>query len=99
MRTIERLRRSARLLARLGCISIGTVYFIVGSLALLALSGRLIEAADEDRMIQIVLRLPAGPLVIWTVIAGMTAYVVWRAIEVVASAATGQGWGNAQPSR
>jgi hypothetical protein len=84
MRTIERLRRSARLLARLGCISIGTVYFIVGSLALLALSGRLIEAADEDRMIQIVLRLPAGPLVIWTVIAGMTAYVVWRAIEVVA---------------
>jgi len=30
-------------------VAIGTVYVLVGALALLALSGLLIEAADEER--------------------------------------------------
>jgi hypothetical protein len=49
MARVGSLRNAARLLARIGCVAIGTVYVLVGVLALLALSGRLIEAADEER--------------------------------------------------
>ena len=83
-RVLEVLRTRARPLARLGCVSIGTVYVLVGSLALLALSGRLIEAADEERVVQLLMSLPGGPVVIWTIVAGATAYVAWRVVESIA---------------
>jgi hypothetical protein len=81
---VRRLRRKTRLLARIGCVSIGTVYILIGTLALLALSGRMIETADEDRIIYLLMGLPGGPIVVWTVIGGAAGYVLWRAIEVVA---------------
>jgi hypothetical protein len=52
-------------------------------LALLALSGRLIEAADEGRLVQLLMRIPGGPVVIWAIVVGAAAYVVWRVIEAV----------------
>ncbi len=73
----------ARPLARIGCLSIGTVYVLVGTLALLALSGRLIEAADEERVVQLLMGIPGGPAVIWAIVVGAAAYVVWRVIEAV----------------
>jgi hypothetical protein len=48
-RVLGSSRTAAQLLARIGCVAIGTVYVLVGALALLALSGLLIEAADEER--------------------------------------------------
>jgi hypothetical protein len=83
-RVIGRLKRHARPLARFGCVSIGTVYVLVGVLALLALFGVFTGSADEDRMIHVLRDLPAGILFIWAIVAGMAGYVVWRAIEVVA---------------
>jgi hypothetical protein len=84
MGTIARLRKSARPLARFGCVSIGTVYVLVGVLALLALSGRWTGSADEDRMVHVLMQVPGGAVLIWGVIVGMTGYVFWRLVEVVA---------------
>ncbi len=67
------LRTRARLLARIWCVSIGTVYVLVGALALLALSGRLIEAADEERMVQLLMNVSGGPVVIWALVLGAAA--------------------------
>jgi hypothetical protein len=83
MGTLDRLRNAARPLARFGCVAIGTVYIAVGSLAVIALSGRLIEVADEDRMISLLMDIRGGPILIWTIVIGMAGYVIWRAVEVV----------------
>lgn len=84
MRVVDWLGTQAQPLARIGCVSIGTVYVLVGVLALLALSGRLIEAADEERVVQLLMGVPGGPVVIWCIVAGSGAYVVWRVIEAIA---------------
>lgn len=81
---LKRLRKHARPLARFGCVSIGTVYVLVGTLALLALSGVLTGAADEDRMVHVVMGVPGGTILIWIIILGLAGYVLWRAAEVVA---------------
>jgi hypothetical protein len=87
------LRTRARPLARIGCVSIGTVYVLVGSLALLALSGRLIEAADEERVVQLLMGIRGGPIVIWTIVLGAAAYVLWRVIEAISDPyGYGAGW-------
>jgi Domain of Unknown Function (DUF1206) len=87
------LRTKTRLLARIGCISIGSVYILIGVLALLALSGRMIEMADEDRIIYLLMRLPGGAIVVWAIIAGAAGYVLWRATEVIADPYEfGSGW-------
>lgn len=83
-RVVESLRTRARPLARIGCVSVGTIYVLVGALALLALSGVLIEAADEARLVQLLMSKPGGPVLIWAIVLGAAAYVVWRVIEVVA---------------
>jgi hypothetical protein len=84
MGTIHNIKRHARPLARFGCASIGTVYVLVGVLALLALSGVLTGAADEDRMIHVLRDLPGGQILIWGIVAGMIGYIVWRTIEMIA---------------
>ena len=78
---IVKLRRLARPLARFGCGSIGTVYVLVGVLALLALSGRAMGSADEERMVQVLRHLPGGTVVIWAIVAGTSGYVLWRVVE------------------
>lgn len=90
---VTRVKHSVRPLARLGCVSIGTVYVLVGVLALLALSGRLTGSADEDRMVLILMDVPGGSLVIWGIIAGCVAYLVWRTLEAMADPyELGSGW-------
>lgn len=93
MGLLDSVRKKARPLARFGCFSIGTVYVLVGGLALLALSGILIEAADEERMIYLLLAMPGGAWVIWTIVAGMLAYLLWRLAEAIADPyALGSDW-------
>jgi hypothetical protein len=92
MTVLGTIRRKTRLLARVGCVSIGTVYVLIGGIALLALSGRMIEMADEERIIALLMRVPGGAVLVWAVIVGAGGYVVWRAMEVVADP-YGFGWG------
>lgn len=80
---LDSLRRRARPLARYGCASIGTVYVLVGTLALLALAGILTGQADEDRMIYVVLDVPGGALLVWAIIVGLLGYVLWRTVEAL----------------
>jgi hypothetical protein len=82
MSLLASLRKQTRPIARWGCVAIGTVYVLVGALALLALSGRFTGHADEDRIIHVIMGWPGGALVIWTMIAGLAGYVLWRVIEV-----------------
>lgn len=84
MAVIARLKRAARPLAILGCVSIGLVYALVGVMALLALSGVLTDSADEARMVHIVMDLPGGVVVVWGVVLGLFGYIVWRTIEAIA---------------
>lgn len=83
MSVVASLRERARPLARFGCASIGTVYVLVGTLAVLALLGRTPEQADEYRLLRALTSVPAGPVLIWTIVAGTAGYVVWRAIEAL----------------
>lgn len=76
--------RWIRPLARMGCAAVGSVYVLVGILALLALSGRLTGSADEDRMVYILMGVPGGPAIIWGIVIGAAAYVVWRIVEALA---------------
>jgi hypothetical protein len=84
MSVASRLRRHTRPIARFGCIAIGTVYVLVGVVALLALSGVFTDHADEYRIVRVVMAWPGGAAIIWTIIAGLAGYVVWRVIEVFA---------------
>jgi hypothetical protein len=84
MALVARLKRAARPLAVFGCASIGVVYVAVGVLALLALAGILTDAADEERMVQVVMDLPAGGVLIWGIVLGIAGYIVWRTIEAIA---------------
>lgn len=77
------LRKYGRPLARFGCVSIGTVYLLVGTFALIALTGRMIEVADEDRIVYVLLGVPGGALVIWGIVGGTAGYVLWRGIEAL----------------
>lgn len=78
------LRKHGRPLARFGCVSIGTVYVLIGVFALIALSGRLVEVADEDRIVALLMGVPGGTLVIWGIVLGSAGYVLWRTIEMLA---------------
>ncbi|HSK10422.1 MAG TPA: DUF1206 domain-containing protein [Vicinamibacterales bacterium] len=80
---LDRIRRATRPLAILGCISIGTVYVLVGTLALLALSGRFQGNADEERMVHLAMDVAGGAVVVWGIVAGLAGYVAWRIMEVV----------------
>jgi hypothetical protein len=84
MGMIKSLRKAARPVARVGCVSIGTVYALVGVLALLALSGVFTGSADEDRMVHVLKGVPGGQIVIWAIVLGLLGYVGWRLLEVIA---------------
>jgi hypothetical protein len=80
---LNALRKRARPLARIGCVAIGTVYLLVGGVALIALTGHLIEYADQDRLPLLLRRLPGGLALIWAIAIGTAAYVCWRVIEAL----------------
>lgn len=82
MSLLARIRKHTRPIARWGCVSIGTVYVLVGVVALLALSGVFTGHADENRIVRVVMQWPGGTALIWTIIAGLLGYVLWRVVEV-----------------
>lgn len=82
-RVLTALREHAHPLARIGCAAIGTVYVLVGGVALIALTGHLIEFADPDRIGQLLRRVPGGEVLLWAIAIGALAYLAWRVIEAL----------------
>jgi hypothetical protein len=76
-------RPVARFLARYGCVSIGTVYVLIGVWALLALWRLARPAADEERILQRIMSVPFGGVLTAAVAAGVAGWMVWLLFEAV----------------
>lgn len=68
-------------LAEFGCFSIGTVYILVGSIAIFSLFGEADDNADEERIVDFLLELPLGEVVIILIVLGLAGYIFWRIFE------------------
>src|SRR4029078_5988234 len=77
------LTPAAHGLARVGGVSIGTVYLLIGVWAMLALLRIANPAADEQRIFQLVPQFPFGGALIAAVAVGTTGYILWLIFEAV----------------
>jgi hypothetical protein len=75
------LSESEAILARAGCVAVGTVYVLIGGVALIALTGHLIEYADPYRLGLLLKRVPGGVILLWGMAVGAAAYAAWRVIQ------------------
>lgn len=82
-RTLVAVRTHASALARVGCAAVGSVYVLIGAVALVALTGHLIEYADPSRIALVLTRVPGGVVLIWALAAGAAAYAGWRFLEAI----------------
>jgi hypothetical protein len=81
---MEKIRLFAEKLARFGCYSIAVVYIMVGTMAILSFLGEAEPAADEERIIDVILDIPLGEVFIVLMILGLMGYVFWRVYEAFA---------------
>lgn len=81
---MEKYRNIAEKLAVFGCYSVAAVYIIVGVMAILSFLGKSAPAADEERMVKVIMDLPLGEVFIGTIILGLMGYVTWRVFEAFA---------------
>lgn len=70
-------------LARFGCFSIGFVYALIGTIAILSLLRIGEAAADEDRIVLWLLDFQLGIILIYIIAAGLFAWVIWRFFEAI----------------
>jgi hypothetical protein len=90
---LSALRTHAAVLARIGCAAVGSVYVLIGTVALVALTGHLIEYADPSRIALVLKRIPGGVVLIWALAAGAAAYAGWRFLEAIGDPyEIGRGW-------
>jgi hypothetical protein len=81
---MEKYKPIAEKLAVFGCYSVAAVYIIVGVMAILSFLGKSEPAADEERMVKVIMDLPLGEVIIATIILGLLGYVTWRVFEAFA---------------
>jgi hypothetical protein len=75
---------SIRALARLGFLSIGVVYLVLGALTTMAAIGvRGADTADQQQVFQTIQHLPLGQVLLWLVALGLLGYVVWRFTQAI----------------
>jgi hypothetical protein len=81
-------------LARVGLISRGTVYFLIGGLALLMAAGdKHGEATDMKGVLTNLLSKPLGTFLLSLMALGFFCYAIWRAIQAVTDSDNwGSGW-------
>lgn len=73
-----------RALARFGFAAKGTVYLLIGVLALLAATGqRGGQTADKKQAVQTLQVLPGGPVLLGLIAFGLLGYIVWRFTQAV----------------
>ncbi|MFN6944927.1 MAG: DUF1206 domain-containing protein, partial [Cytophagaceae bacterium] len=70
-------------MARAGCASIGIVYVFVGVMAMISFFQAGEDAADEDRIMDVILGLPLGEVLIGGIILGLVGYIIWRIFEAL----------------
>ena len=68
-------------LARLGYLSVGIVYGIVGLFAAAAGLGRRRAGTDQHDAFQVILRQPFGRVALTIIAAGLIGYVIWRVVS------------------
>lgn len=83
MRQDRRIRTPARLLARVGCVSVGSIYGLIGVRAMLALLRIAAPAADEQRLLQRIVAVPFGSTVVAVLAFGTVGYILWLMYEAV----------------
>ncbi|PJJ59797.1 DUF1206 domain-containing protein [Hymenobacter chitinivorans] len=84
-----------RALARLGFLSIGFVYLVLGALTTMAAIGvRGADTADQQQVFQTIQHLPLGQVLLWLVAVGLVGYVVWRFTQALLDT-EGKGHGTA----
>lgn len=79
----QRMLPTARVLARIGCCSIGTIYVLIGVWAMLALLRVAGPAADEQRILQRLSDFPLGAVLIVLLALGTLAYILWLIFDAV----------------
>lgn len=79
----RKLLPAARVLGRIGCFSIGTIYVLIGVWAMLALLRVATPAADEQRILQRLTELPLGAPAIVGLALGVLSYILWLIFEAV----------------
>ena len=73
-----------RALARFGFAAKGTVYLLIGLLALLAATGqRGGQTADKKQAVQTLQGLPGGAVLLGLIAFGLLGYIVWRFTQAV----------------
>jgi hypothetical protein len=78
---MEKFEPHIKKLARFGCYAIAAVYALVGIMAILSFMGVSDDAADEERIVNVILDLPLGEVLIGLMIAGLIGYIIWRVFE------------------
>jgi len=79
----QKILPAARVLARIGFISIGTIYILIGIWAMLALLRVANPAADEQRILHKMTEFPLGVALIGGLALGTLAYILWLIFQVV----------------
>lgn len=75
--------RNFKTLAKMGYLSRGAVYLVIGGLALLAAFGSGGEMTDSKGAIMTLTQQPFGELLLALLIIGLVGYVIWRVIQSV----------------
>lgn len=73
-------------LARLGYASRGTIYLVIGALALTAALGNGGKTTDSKGAIMTIIQQPFGNVMLVTLILGLLGYVAWRFTQAVRDA-------------
>ena len=74
---------TARVLARVGCCAIGTIYVLIGTWAMLALLRVAAPAADEQRILHRISEWPLGSALLAGLALGTLAYILWLIFDAV----------------
>ncbi len=78
---MKKIKPYVEKLAKSGCYSIAAVYILIGLMAMLSFFGMAEDAADEERIVGIILDLPMGDVLVALMIAGLVGYIIWRVFE------------------
>jgi hypothetical protein len=71
-------------LAVVGCFSTGLVYFAIGVIAILSFLKLKSGGADEGSLLVFLEKFLLGKILVWAIMLGMIAYIIWRFYETIA---------------
>jgi hypothetical protein len=84
MATRKKKTAFVKYLAIWGCFSTGVVYFAIGVIAILSFLKLKSGGADEGSLLVFLEKFLVGKILVWAIMLGMIAYIVWRFYETIA---------------